>query len=99
MVGLNYRHHDFEVMAQAPYQYQARGSHLPLLKVEVGTNVTPAFVWQAQQFQSLERIFFSSDSHFHVLRCKIHFKQLQDAGSFVVTSISINFPDALDATL
>jgi hypothetical protein len=48
MVGLNYRHHDFEVMAQAPYQYQARGSHLPLLKVEVGTNVTPAFVWQAQ---------------------------------------------------
>jgi len=66
----------------APTQGGGRGECDP----SVGANVTPAFVWEAQQFQSLDIIFSSSDSHIHVLRCKIRFKQLQDDGSFVVTS-------------
>jgi len=112
--------------------------------------VTPAFVWQAQQFQSLAMSFsrvmlenrfqatprhwnFRCNIHFNqlatrpgsqfqdaldwmlccnitsissnsktlwMLRCNSHFNQLpRRSGCYVVTSISINFEDALDATL
>ena len=69
-------------VAFAPTQGGGRGECDP----RVGVNVTPAFVWEAQKFQSPDRIFSGSDSHIHVLRCKIHFKQIEDAGSSVVTS-------------
>ena len=43
-------------------------------------------------------IFSTSESHFQALCWKIAFKQLQDAGVFVVTSISINVPHALEVS-
>ena len=81
-------------VAFAPTSVGGRGECDP----KVGANVTSAFVWQAQKFQSLEMIFSTSESHVHVLRWKISFKQLQDAGIFVVTSISINLPHALEVS-
>ena len=71
------------------------GSHLPLNEVRwsgfrgecdprSGANVTPAFAWQAQSFQSLKRICSTLESHIHVL-CD------------VPTAISINFQDTMDA--
>ena len=81
-------------VAFAPTSVGGRGECDP----RVGANVTSAFVWQAQKFQSLEMIVSTSESHVHVLRWKIAFKQLQDAGIFVVTSISINLPHALEVS-
>ena len=43
-------------------------------------------------------IFSTSESHFHVLCWKVAFKQLQDAGIIVVTSMSINLPHALEVS-
>ena len=73
-------------------------------EVGSGANVTPAFAWQAQWFQSLKRIFSTPESHIHVLcdvptAISINFQDTMDATvyhCYVVTSISSNFEDALD---
>ena len=54
--------------------------------------VAGAIVWEPRND------LITSESHFHVLCWKIAFKQRQDVGIFVVTSISINLPHALEVS-
>ena len=63
----------------------ARGSHLPLLKVEAGANVTPAKICgRRNSFRASKGSF---PAQIVIFTC------------YVVKSISSNFPDALDAML